>query len=60
MLQWKLDTEEQAEEGIAMVNRYDANTPSSLKPYLEFMGLTEEEFRLIDDLIQIFHKWLMF
>lgn len=32
------------EEGIRMVERYDSNTPKSLKPYLEFMELTEEEF----------------
>ena len=32
------------EEGIQMVKRYDSNTPKSLKPYLDFMGLTEQEF----------------
>ena len=34
------------EEGIAMVNRYDSNTPSSLLPYLDFLGISEEEFYL--------------
>ena len=27
-------------------NRYDANTPSSLKPYLEFMDLQKKSFML--------------
>ena len=32
------------EEGIQMVERYDSNTPKSLKPYLDFMGLSVQEF----------------
>lgn len=32
------------EEGVDMVAKYDSVKPSSLKTYLEFMGMTEEEF----------------
>lgn len=45
------------EEGIAMVNRYDSNTPSSLKPYLEFMGITEEEFYALIEPMRDLNIW---
>ena len=32
------------EEGIALVQRYDAVRPSSLDLYLDFLGISEEEF----------------
>lgn len=32
------------EEGIEMVKRYDANEPSSLETYCEFLGITKQEF----------------
>ncbi|MBU0675234.1 MAG: N-acetyl sugar amidotransferase [Proteobacteria bacterium] len=32
------------EEGIELVKKYDAARPSSLDIYLDFMGITEEEF----------------
>ncbi|MCL5666510.1 MAG: N-acetyl sugar amidotransferase [Patescibacteria group bacterium] len=32
------------EEGVEMVAKYDSVKPSSLKTYLEFMDMTEEEF----------------
>ena len=32
------------EEGMAMVKRYDAREPSTLKTYCEFLGVTKQEF----------------
>ena len=32
------------EEGIAMVQRYDANEPRSLEHYCRFLGITKEQF----------------
>ena len=32
------------EEGIAMVREYDSNEPSTLESYLDFLGLSKEEF----------------
>lgn len=37
------------EQGMAMVRRYDANEPSTLATYCEFLGLTKEAFyRLVE------------
>jgi N-acetyl sugar amidotransferase len=32
------------EQGMAMVKRYDAREPSTLKTYCEFLGITKQEF----------------
>lgn len=38
------------EQGLEMVKRYDANEPSTLATYCEFLGITKEQFyALVDD-----------
>lgn len=39
------------EEGIEMVKKYDANRPRTLDAYLDYLGLTEEQFySFVDDM----------
>lgn len=46
------------EEGMAMVKRYDAREPSTLKTYCEFLGITKQEFYDWVELMRDEKLWL--